>query len=289
MERFGVPAGMMSRLQAYGRVLWRVTRASFTAAAFGSLALGVLPLLYLVRRRAARGRVGAQAREAAELAAQRCLHRTAALYMRILDRAGIVHLHAIDLAPLQRNGPHLIVANHPSLIDFVVMCSIMPQADCIVSPTRARSPVLRGLIRAAGHVRSDAGPTLVRECAERLARGRSLVVFPEGTRSPVGALGPFQRGAAHIALRVGCELRPLVIRCNPPALHKRWKWYDLPDHPIDVTVQLRDVIPSKPNGESGLSTSIAARRLTAELRESISKGLEEGAGDWEGPKHSKTS
>jgi len=280
---------MMSRLQAFGRAVWRVARASFAAVVFASLALGLLPVLFAARRRARRGHRGAAAREAAELAAQRCLHRTAGLYLRILDAAGILRLRLIDVAPLRQHGPHLVVANHPSLIDFVVLCSLLPQADCIVNPARARNPVLRGMIRAAGYVRSDAGPMLVRECTERLARGRSLVVFPEGTRSPRGALAPFQRGAAHIALRVRCELLPVVIRCDPPALWKHWKWYDLPDRGIDVTVQLREPIPSRPIEESGVSLPIAARRLTAELRESISKGLEEGAGDWVGPKHSNTS
>ncbi|MDH3518999.1 MAG: 1-acyl-sn-glycerol-3-phosphate acyltransferase [Myxococcales bacterium] len=268
------------------RALWRIARATFAAAVFGALALGLLPLLFGSRwlGSGARRRGGA-----ADLEAQRILHRAAQLYLRIVTAAGIVRVRFVDIDPLQRNGPHLVVANHPSLIDFVVLCSLMPQADCIVNPVRARNAVLRGLVRAAGYVRSDAGPELVRECSERLRSGRSLVVFPEGTRSPVGGLGPFQRGAARIALSVGCDVLPVVIRCDPPALWKRWKWYDLPDDPIHVTVRLREPISAQSIRGSGVSSPLAARRLSAELRESISKGLEEGAGDWARPKHSNKS
>jgi 1-acyl-sn-glycerol-3-phosphate acyltransferase len=119
-----------------------------------------------------------------------------------------------------------------------------------VNAPRSDNFFLRGLIRAAGYVRNDAGASIVRECAERLSRGRSLVVFPEGTRSPAGDLGPFQRGVARIAMEAGCDLLP-----------------------FHATVRVLEPVSSDPARSSGESVSVAARRLTAELRESLSKGL----------------
>ncbi|HEY5658403.1 MAG TPA: hypothetical protein VIY27_11510, partial [Myxococcota bacterium] len=52
------------------------------------------------------------------------------------------------------------------------------------------------------------------------------------------------------------------------------KWSDLPERPIHVTVRVREPVSSRPIGESGFSSSVAARKLTAELRESFVKGLE---------------
>jgi 1-acyl-sn-glycerol-3-phosphate acyltransferase len=253
-----------------------VARSTFAAAVFAALALG-LSLLLIPSGRAPRG-AGRRSEQVnrSQLAAQRRLHRTAHLYLRILARAGLLRITARDVEPLRRGGPHLVVSNHPTLVDFVVLCSLMPQADCIVNPARARNPLLRQLARAAGYVRSDAGPSLVRECAERLRRGRSLLVFPEGTRSPAGSLGPFQRGAARVALSVGCDILPVIITCDPPAMWKRWRWSDLPERPIHVTVRLREPIRSSPIAESGFSSSVAARKLTAEIRETFVKGLEIG-------------
>ena len=275
-----IPAGMSKRLQLRFKGYWATARCAHGAAVFSIHALALSLTLYatqLVRRRGAAH--GSDAAERAELDAQRRLHRAAQRYVRFLVRVGIVRVSAIGIEGIARGGPHLIVANHPSLIDIVVLCSFLPQADCIVNPARARNPVLRGLIRAAGFVRSDTGPASVRECAERLRRGRSLIVFPEGTRSPAGGLGRFQRGAARVALSVGCDLVPVPISCDPPAMWKDWKWSRLPERPIHVTVRVLEPIPSTPLGQSGLSSTVAARRLTAELRESFLKGLESGDAD----------
>jgi 1-acyl-sn-glycerol-3-phosphate acyltransferase len=264
------------RLKGY----WATARCAHGAAVFSIHALALTLNLYVgdwLRRRGAAD--GSDAAERAELDAQRRLHRAAQRYLRFLARVGIVRVSAFGVEGLARSGPHLVVSNHPSLIDIVVLCSFMPQADCIVNPARARNPVLRGLIRAAGFVRSDTGPAIVRECAVRLRRGRSLIVFPEGTRSPAGGLGRFRRGAARVALSVGCDLVPVLITCDPPAMWKDWKWSQLPERPIHVTVRVLEPIPSTPIGQSGLSSTVAARKLTAELRELFSKGLESGDAD----------
>ncbi|HEY5658642.1 MAG TPA: lysophospholipid acyltransferase family protein, partial [Myxococcota bacterium] len=247
---------MKTRIQRIQQSLRPVARSAFAAAVFAALALG-LSIRLLPSGRGLRSERTARS----QLAVQQRLHRAARLYLRILARAGLLRITLHDVERLRGRGPHLVVSNHPTLVDFVVLCSLMPQADCIVNPARARNPLLRQLVRAAGYVRNDAGAALVRECAERLGRGRSLVVFPEGTRSPAGALGPFQRGAAHIALNVGCDIVPVVITCDPPALWKRWKWSDLPEGPIHVTVRVREPVSWRPIGESGFSSSVAARKL----------------------------
>jgi len=257
-----------------------VARSTVAATVFAVLALGVS--LALIPFGRARDRADHRSEKAlrSQLAAQRLLHRTARIYLKILARAGLLRITLCDIEPLCLGGPHLVVSNHPTLMDFVVLCSLMPQADCIVNPARARNPLLRQLVRAAGYVSSDAGQDVVRESAERLRRGRSLVVFPEGTRSPAGSLGPFQRGAARVALSVGCDILPVIITCDPPAMWKRWRWSDLPERPIHVTVRIRESIRWRPIGEGGFSSSIAARKLTAEIRESFVKGLEiENFGD----------
>ena len=267
---------MNTRLRRYWQTLRPVARSAFAAAVFTALALGLSLLLLPSGRSLGRGGQHGERALHSQLAAQKLLHRTARLYLKVLTRAGLLRVAMRDVEPLRREGPHLVVSNHPTLLDFVVLCALMPQADCIVNPARARNPLLRQLVRAAGYVRSDAGQDLVRESAERLRRGRTLVIFPEGTRSPAGSLGPFQRGAARVALSVGCDILPVLITCDPPAMWKRWKWSELPDSPIHVTVRVREPIRWSPIGEGGFSSSVAARKLTAEIRESFVKGLEIG-------------
>jgi 1-acyl-sn-glycerol-3-phosphate acyltransferase len=222
--------------------LWRLCRTAFGYGVFGAgallLAFVALPI----------GRLAGRERADRELRAQRVIHRGCRLYL----------------------------ANHPTLVDVLVICSLMPQADCIVNVDRAENFFLRQLVAACGYVPNDAGSRVVEAAVGRLREGRSLIVFPEGTRSPPGGLGHLRRGAAHVALADGRELLPVVIRCDPPTLAKGQKWYDLPDRPFELTVQVGEPIASRPLRESGVAAPLAARRLTAELREIFEKGLNRG-------------
>ena len=101
--------------------------------------------------------------------------------------------------------------------------------------------------------------------------------LPEGTRSPAGGLAPFQPGTAHIALRSGVDVTPVRIRCDPPALYKGQKWYDL-EAPFLLTVRVGEPVSVQALRESvargRLSAPRAARELTAQLREIFAKELD---------------
>lgn len=248
--------------------LWRFARTLLSAAVFGLC----VPILALVALPVASWRSGSAGER--QLRMQLVAHHGSRIYLRLVQWLGILRVEGHRTERLREPGPQLVVANHPTLIDVLVLLAFMPQADCIVSGTRAGNWLLRGMVSACGYVSNDGGAAVVEACARRLREGRSLIVFPEGTRSPRGGLHRFQRGAAHIALAAGCEFLPVVIQCDPPALGKNEKWYDVPDRAFTVTVTVIDPISSTPVGESGVGPPLAARRLTRQLREALAKGLD---------------
>lgn len=248
------------------RTLWRRCRTAIGFAALGLstlwLSVVALPL----------GRLLGDS-EPDDLRAQRAIHRISRRYLRLVAGLGLMRWSDRELAALSGPGPRLVVANHPTLLDIVVLCALLPQADCIVNAERARNPFLRGLARSAGYIANADGVRAVEECVRRLRAGRTLIVFPEGTRSPAGRLGPFQRGAAHIALRSRTPFTPVLIRCDPPALTKGQRWYDLPERPFELEVRCLEEIAPDAVLAAASSTPLAARRLTAELRELFEKNL----------------
>ncbi len=252
--------------------LWRLARTGFAAAVFALSA----PLLALVALPISRWR-GRSTTER-QLWMQRAAHHGSRLYLGFVEWLGILHLEGYRTERLREPGPLLVVANHPTLIDILVLLAFIPQADCIVSRNRTQNWLLRGMVLACGYISNDvnhrSATELVEACSRRLRAGRSLIVFPEGTRSPAGGLHPFRRGAAHIALAAGCELLPVVIQCDPPALGKNEKWYDVPDRAFTVTVTVIDPISPRLIAKSGVAPPLAARRLTRQLREALAKGLE---------------
>lgn len=240
-----------------------------TGVAFGVFGVGGLLIgLSLVVLGRLQHRSEANARRA-----QRWIHRGYRFFLWFTGLAGLVEVRFEGADRLRAPGPHFIVANHPTMLDCAVIVSRLPQADCIAKADWAHNPWLNQAARAADYLIADQGPEIVEEGARRLRAGRTLVMFPEGTRSPERGLGPFYRGAAHIALRSGSDLLPVLIRVDPPTLMKGQRWWQVPERKIRFVVSVGEPISPKLQLDGGESRAVAARKLTRALREHYEKRL----------------
>ena len=245
---------------------WRIVRTGMTFAAFGImsliLALTAMPIIHLLPG----------SRRSKEARSQRAVHRTVRLFFGLTSILRILKIRCTGKEKLNRPGL-LIVANHPTLLDAPLLMSLMPEMDCVVADRWFSHPFLGLSARGAGYIPNRDGPTLVEECAERLRSGRSLIIFPEGTRSPANGLGPFARGAAHIALRAGCDLVPVTLTCAPATLYRGKAWWDVPDRSFVLTLHVGDPLLVKEIIDEPMSRSRAARKMTATLRDYYERQL----------------
>jgi len=270
-------------LEMIGR-LPRIAGNGFLFALFGVgsvvLAGVVLPLavhaLGLIHRVTGAESTAEEQRAAAHLLAQRMIHRLFQAYVWI---GTVMHIWHVDITGLERlrAGPVLVVANHPSLMDIVFLLSFMPQGDCVVKGDAWRNPALGGMMRAAGYIPNDGGESTIEQCIERLAAGRTVLLFPEGSRSPDVGLGPMKRGAAHVALRSGCTLLPVTIDLDPPTLKKGQPWYKLPNRRFNYSLVVGEPTVAKDILDEELAPSLAARRINAWIREYFESRLEAAA------------
>ena len=119
----------------------------------------------------------------------------------------------------------LILANHPTYIDVVVLLGLAPHCTCVVKDAVWRNPFYWSIVRAAGYINNASPDAVVDQCAAALAAGESLVLFPEGTRTTNGQPLHFLRGAAHVEQKAQAPILPVLIYCDPPTLHKRVPWW----------------------------------------------------------------
>jgi 1-acyl-sn-glycerol-3-phosphate acyltransferase len=231
---------------------WRlgVTGGAFAFVFFGGgvLAATLLPLLALLP---------GHRRERVQL----IIHTTFRFYLKLLRLLGLFRLEVEGTQHLDLSVGRLIIANHPSLLDVVVLMALIPRTQCIVKHQLWEHRLLGPLMRQAGYISNNLAPdALVAACRAALRTGNSLIIFPEGTRSQPGCPLRLQRGFAHLAAMTGAHIQPVFISCDPPTLVKGEPWWHIPvrrpvfrlvvDECLDVQAFAQDK-----------SRSIAARKL----------------------------
>ena len=160
----------------------------------------------------------------------------------------------------------IIIANHPSLLDFVYIMSLVPNSICIVRGGLTKTP-LRGVIKQAYITNTTTFEDMCVECKKLTDIGCNVIIFPEGTRTPRHGKNNYKKGAARIDLYCGCDVQPIFIGSSDKyGLGKHdplWSYnhvepylYDFKKLPVISIDEYKD-----------LSEPIAAKRLTDKMEE----------------------
>jgi 1-acyl-sn-glycerol-3-phosphate acyltransferase len=190
--------------------------------------LTVLPLILLF----------SSTKEQKERGTLKLIHYAFKSFMKFMQIMNPIASFKIEgLEELRSVDGCVFIANHPTLIDVVAVVSILPLCHCIVKRSLLERFYLGWIMRAAGYIANDHATQLIEACYCRLQARHSLLIFPEGTRSPAHGLHPFNRGAAQVALRTGAPVVPIVITCEPPTLLRGQPWYAVPERPMVFTLR----------------------------------------------------
>lgn len=241
---------------------WRLfgTALSFAVFGVGAVAVSLLFVALLVVPRRLRQRPA----RALVLVSFRSFLKFMALVRVVefdLDREGI--------ARLGTPGRRVIVANHPTLLDVMVLLAHVKQASCVVKRRVWRNPFLSAAVRAANYVPNDDFAQLLHDCGAALARLEPLIVFPEATRSAPGEPLRLQRGAATIALESDATVDIVHFRCEPVLLTKGDAWYRVPARRPCLAAKVGASVRAREYLRGGASRSVAARRLTQALQREL--------------------
>ena len=240
--------------------LWRLlmTALCFTLFGLGGLLLSLLwfnLLLLVVRDNNKRRRL-----------ARRTISASFRAFLAFAGMTGVLRYRVQGADILHQAHGCLVVANHPTLIDYVLLASVMPETDCLVKSALLKNPFLRGVIRAADYQINSEADVLLTQSQARLQHGDTLVIFPEGTRTRPGEKMTLQRGAANIAVRCRRDIQLVTLRCSEHLLGKQNPWYHIPPAipQFDVIVGERIYIEDFLDASSQEPT-LAARALNRHL------------------------
>ncbi len=179
----------------------------------------------------------------------------------LLDTTG-VRLTVHGLEKLPRDRALVVVANHTSHYDGPALLLALPHdLHFVIKRELARIPLWGQAVVALGFIpidrgNSEAARRRMARTVESVRRGRTVLVFAEGTRSPRGSLQPFRKGAFHLALDAGVPIVPVTVNGGHRILPKG----SFLPRPGTLEIHVGDPIPTRGPGADGVEDLLARTR-----------------------------
>ena len=151
---------------------------------------------------------------------------------------GLMRIDSTALDVLSRDAGLIIAANHPTMLDALLVIARVPRGICIMRASLLRNPFLGAGARLARYIRNEPPRGMIRSCVTNLKEGGQLVLFPEGTRTIRAPINPFRPGITLIAQMAQVPIQTVIIESESPYLGKGWPIWRTPQFPVVIKVRL---------------------------------------------------
>jgi 1-acyl-sn-glycerol-3-phosphate acyltransferase len=198
-------------------------------------------------------------------------HRCARAWAWLILRTTGVRVTVRGVERLERGRSYVFASNHQSIYDIpIVFDSIPLQLRIVAKDSLGAFPFLGWHLRRTGHLlvdRKNPGAGVVKKMAKLVGGARSLIVFPEGTRSADGRVARFKGGIFLVAIDAGLPVVPVSIAGSRHVMLKG----RLMTCPGDVTITIHEPIPTAGVGREG------ARELAERVHAIVARGVGQAA------------
>jgi 1-acyl-sn-glycerol-3-phosphate acyltransferase len=207
--------------------------------------------------------------------------RGARIWARLVLLGGFIRLRVEGAERVPRDTPVVFMSNHESWLDIPALLAAIPvQVRFLAKKSLFSWPFFGWAIAAMGFIPVDRENrrTAIKsfeEAAARIRTGRSVLIFPEETRTIDGNLLPFQRGGFLIALKAGIAIVPVGLQGPRQCLPK----HSYLVRPGTITVRFGSAIPTAGHGVTEKGELMAeVRRVVEELRGNTAEVIEVDSG-----------
>ena len=163
----------------------------------------------------------------------------------------------------------VVVANHRSRLDALMLLSILPESGVVIKSKYAGTPPFSTFVKHLDFISIDPDSlqslgAAVEKCRHVLGTGKNLLVFPEGTRARTGKLLPFGPFAFKVAIETNAPVVPVLVHSDLP-LMARCKGSIFPKRKFSYTVRFLLPCRSEPGERPGEFAQRVRRNMAAEL------------------------
>jgi 1-acyl-sn-glycerol-3-phosphate acyltransferase len=200
-------------------------------------------------------------------------HQYFKIFVKIAELLGTIRLTVENKDSLKDLRSKVVIANHPSLFDVVILFSLIPNANCIVKGELIQNIFISLIIKNLYIPNNIPFEDQLEMAKSSMDEGNNLIIFPEGTRSKPGEPWEFKKGAARFALYAQSDVVPIFFGGNEKiGLRKHDKLLQF--HPTEryiYNLKILKPIPVKEYESMPLTKS--ATKLTHKMKEILEKEL----------------
>ena len=201
------------------------------------------------------------------------------IWGRLFYRVFFIPIHVHGLENIKKGQSYVIAANHQSYWDAFLMYGFLGvKFKWMMKKELGKIPFVGWACYMAGHIFIDRSSRVssmesIRKAESRLKDGMSVIIFPEGTRTPDGKMGRFKRGAFLISQELQLPILPVTIDGNYDVM-SRHAW-NVTWHPVHMTVH-EPIMPRTDVGTTEQEQTQAMNETAQKVSEVIQETLDKG-------------
>ena len=201
------------------------------------------------------------------------------IWGRLFYRIFLIPIHVHGLENIKKGQSYVVAANHQSYWDAFLMYGFLGiKFKWIMKKELGKIPFVGWACAMAGHIlieRSSRVKSMesIRKAESKLKNGMSVVIFPEGTRTPDGNMGRFKRGAFMISQELKLPILPVTIDGNYDVMSRHAK--SVTWHPVHMTIHE----PVMPRTDIGTTEQEQTQAMN-ETAQTVSKIIQESLGKY---------
>jgi 1-acyl-sn-glycerol-3-phosphate acyltransferase len=187
-------------------------------------------------------------------------------FIYFVQLSGLAKVNAKEIYKLREMKGCLIVSNHPTLIDYVIIVSKLRHCNTVVKEDIFKNFFFKRVVNAANYIPNTQSLETFESIKNSIQKGDNILIFPEGSRSVPGKPLTLRRGAANIALRASVPIQMIYIKTSESLLTKGNPWYKIPKKRAIYYLKNGERIEPKSFLKTGVVVSRAARHLTQHIK-----------------------
>ena len=197
------------------------------------------------------------------------VHKTWKFFCRLMEMTCAIKVVLKNPEKLNNLHGKIIVANHPSFIDIVLLIGLLPDTVCIAKKEIKKNIFMGNIVKLLYLINDEDNEQLLKDASEILSQGYNIVVFPTGTRTEEGKAIKLHKGAALMALHTKADVIPVHISCDYKFLAKHQKIYDAGIKPVTYTITVNEEIRTELFNKPELTNIQIRNRINTAIKERI--------------------